>query len=643
MKIRFADFIVAVILGTLTACQSQVTATPVEIVESVPTQTEVVLPVSTPTSTPEPPRVLTVCSLEPASLFLYADTSSAARSILQAVYDGPFDMMNYEVVPVILEKMPSVQDGDVYLQPVEVVPGELMVDAGGNWVSLDEGILYKPSGCADSSCVLTYEGREPVQMDALVVQFQLLPGIRWSDGEPLTAADSVYSFNVFQDLYRSASPEVLRFTKSYTNVDERTVEWVGIPGYVGQISAKFFSPLPEHMWGGFESGQLLSSPLSNRTPMGWGAYAIDEWVAGDHITLSRNLNYFRIAEGLPHFDNVVYRFVDDGGEAIDALVIGECDFIDRTVLSELNIPRLQDEQAAGSLSFSVQTGTAWELAAFGIDTLNDQRVDFFDSVEVRQAIAMCIDRQKIVDELLFGISIVPDTYVPPNHPLYNEGVSKVEFDPEKAVQLLASVGWVDYDADPQTPLTSLGVPDIPDGTPLEFAYLVPSDAERPDVGQIIQEGLVGCGIGIEVITQEWDSLMMPGPDGPLFGRKFDMAQFAWSASFEPSCNLFTSDEIPGLYPDYPKGWGGANLAGYTNPEFDGACRLAMSSTPGSESYLQAHDEAQAIFSDDLPVIPLYQRIRLVAMRPDMCNVAIDPAANSALSHLELLDYGKSCE
>jgi peptide/nickel transport system substrate-binding protein len=391
-----------------------------------------------------------------------------------------------------------------------------------------------------------------------------------------------------------------------------------------------------------EYGSLLTSEIATQTPLGWGPYVIDEWVSGDHITLNRNPNYFRVSEGLPHFDHVVYRFMDSGDEAVDALVIGECDFIDRTLLFEENIPRLQSEQAAGKLSFSVQTGLAWELAVFGIDSLDEGRVDFFGPVEVRQALAMCIDRQKIVQDLLFGVSFVPDTYVPVNHPYANPDISPVEFDPDTASRLLDSAGWVDHDSNPQTPRVSRGIPEMLDGTPLEFTYRVPSDGERPAAAQIVKDGFSRCGVGLEILGEDWETLMVPGPEGVLFGRQFDMAQFAWQASFEPSCALFISDEIPGPYPENPKAWGGGNLAGYHNPDFDAQCQLAMSSLPGTEAYQQAHFEAQEIFLEDMPVIPLYQRVRLVAMRPDLCNLIIDPAANSALSQLELLDYGESC-
>jgi peptide/nickel transport system substrate-binding protein len=550
-------------------------------------------------------------------------------------------MVNYDLHPVILEKMPAIDDGDATLEPVEVVPGTLIVDALGNWVSLDEGVRFRPSGCTELYCAQSYEGTEPVEMDSLVLQFRLLPGILWSDGTPLTAADSVYSFKVFQNLYQDITPNWIRYTKSYTALDEQTVEWVGIPGFVGTFATKFAPPLPEHQLGVIPDDALLTADTSSRIPMGWGPYIIDEWVDGDHITLNRSSNYYRATERLPHFDHLVFRFMEGGDEAIDALAVGECDLIDRTLLTEADIPRLEKEQEAGVLTYEVQKGTAWELVVFGINTRSN-RYDFFGSKEVRQAIAMCIDRQLIVDDLLYGVPSVRDTYVPNNHPLY-EPVSRYAYDPEGANALLSSAGWIDLDGNPDTPRTSNGIANVPDGTPLSFTYHVPTDAERPQAALYIQAGLAGCGIGVEILTQDWNSLMTPGSEGILFGRNFEMAQFAWSASVEPACYLFMSDEIPGPYLEYPKGWGGANLSGYSSLAFDEVCRQAMTSLPGSEAYIESHHKAQVIFTEDLPVLPLYQRIRLVAMRFDFCDFSIDPVANSVLSNVEEFNYGKFCE
>jgi peptide/nickel transport system substrate-binding protein len=244
--------------------------------------------------------------------------------------------------------------------------------------------------------------------------------------------------------------------------------------------------------------------------------------------------------------------------------------------------------------------------------------------------------------MLYGFPERMDTFAPPNHPLASTEVTVYDYDPEKAAGILDSAGWLDLDGNIQTPRTASGVAGIPEGTPFSFSYLIAADGERPQVAEMIQNGLASCGIELEVVTGEWEVLMQPGPEGPLFGRQFDLAQLAWSASLDLPCYLFMSTEVPGPYPDFPKGWGGGNLSGYSNQVFDEACLLSQSLIPGSESYIQAHHQVQAIFTEDLPAIPLYQRYHLVAARSDMCNFLVDPSANSALNGLEMLDYGLSC-
>jgi peptide/nickel transport system substrate-binding protein len=122
-----------------------------------------------------------------------------------------------------------------------------------------------------------------------------------------------------------------------------------------------------------------------------------------------------------------------------------------------------------------------------------------------------------------------------------------------------------------------------------------------------------------------------------------MAQYAWTTSSQPPCYLYTSSQIPGPYPDYPKGWGGANATGYSSPEYDQACLKASFSLPDSPEYQDAQRKAQTIFAEDLPVIPLYLRMKMAVMRPDMCGAVLDPSASSSLWNLEAFNYGADCK
>jgi peptide/nickel transport system substrate-binding protein len=133
-----------------------------------------------------------------------------------------------------------------------------------------------------------------------------------------------------------------------------------------------------------------------------------------------------------------------------------------------------------------------------------------------------------------------------------------------------------------------------------------------------------------------------GPDGPVFGRQFDLAQFAWMTAIEPPCSLYLTNEIPGPYPDYPKGWGGVNASGYSNPQYDQACLDALYSLSDTPQHVEKHAEAQAIFAEDLPALPLYWHYRVVVGRPDLCGIPQQAVAESIFSDLELFNYGEGC-
>jgi peptide/nickel transport system substrate-binding protein len=235
-----------------------------------------------------------------------------------------------------------------------------------------------------------------------------------------------------------------------------------------------------------------------------------------------------------------------------------------------------------------------------------------------------------------------DSYVPPDQPLYNPDVNPNSFDPKKASDLLTAAGWLDSDNDPATPRVSSGVAGIPDGAQFEFTYLVSDDAQEQKTAQLVVASLAQCGLKADIATKTWEELLASGPDGPVFGRNFDLAQFAWTTSLEPACDLYLSDEIPGPYPEFPKGWGGANGSGYKNPEFDSACLTALTSLTGTDDYKKAVQQAQAIFSEDLPALPLYSRDQLIASRPDLCGLSLDNPVTNVFWNLESLDYGGTC-
>ena len=643
MMLRKSLFVLLTLSLALTACG-------LPAVSAEPTSTPAATVPPQPTPTPSP-RTLTVClGEEPNTLYPFGQLNAAARSVLAAVDDGPIDNVDYVYQPVILTQLPSFANGDAQISQVTVKAGDQVVDATGNLVSLITGTKVHPAGCRGDDCTITYDGSSTLQMDQMVVTFRLRPDITWADGTPLTADDSVYGYKLASDPASPGSTYLIDRTQTYEAADATTVQWWGKPGFIDPTYfTNFWTPAPKHIWGEFSASDLLKTDIAARTPMGWGPYVIQEWLQQDHITLTKNPNYFRISEGYPKFDTLTFRFIADPNSAISELAAGRCDVLDPTLHLDSQTDLLQQMQQSGQLKASVSTGMTIEWLGLGIKPASyddgydpvyaKDRPDIFGDVRTRQAIAYCLDRKKVVDTVLFGLTSVPNTYLPTDHPLYEEGAAIYDFNPSVGIKLLEDAGWKDTDGNPSTPLQAVSVKNVPAGTPLMLNYYTTSATQRRQVTDILTQSLAQCGIGVNVQYFSQNDLYAPGPEGLLFGRRFDLIEYAMGVDgSEPPCDWFTTAQTPNA----KNHWIGTNVTGYSNPDFDAACAAAQASLPDEASYAASYHQTQTIFSNDLPAIPLYFRLQVAASRPDFCHFDLDPSANP-MWNIEAFDYGSACK
>ncbi|MBE9473039.1 MAG: peptide ABC transporter substrate-binding protein [Chloroflexi bacterium] len=629
----FAAFTAATLL--FTGCAPQF----VTVTVTTPPETVVVTatPSPSPISTllPSEPKVLTICLAgEPDTLYLYGGSRLAAtRHVMEALYDGPIDYLNYAHQPVILQKVPSIADGDAVTRTVRVREGDRVVDAEGGALELVEGMRVRPAGCHADECAVEFEG-EPLWMERMEVTFVLREDVTWADGEPLTADDSAFAFHVASDPATPSSHYLIARTASYRSLDRWRVKWVGLPGFISPTYfLNFFAPLPRHQLEDRSPAELLQADETRRRPLGWGPFVVEEWVAGDHITLSPNPHYFRAAEGLPYLDQVVFKFASGESDMVARILSGECDVSTQDAGFRPFMPLLVQAEQHGLLEVISATSNGWEHIDFGIAPVSDYRqADFFGDVRVRQAIVQCIDRQAIVDEVTYGHSVVPDSYLPPVHPLYaGDRLVHWDYDPAAGRVLLEEVGWLDESGDGVREAHS--VRSVRAGTPFEITLLIPSDSTvTQQTARIAKANLADCGIRVHVeVLFQWE-FFADGPDGPLFGRQFDLAETTWWFDVIPSCGHYMSSEIP------DKGrWYGDNPAGYSNPDYDAVCQAALQALPGTQQYEEYHKQAQVIFSEELPAIPLFMWLRVALARPGVLNFTLDSTAQSELWNIEMLD------
>ncbi len=618
-----------------------------------------VQPTRAPTSTalpptPEPePSLLVVClGEEPESLYrygseyLYGSTGRAAETVLQAIYDGPLDVVDYEYQTTVLDKLPDLADGDARIQSVQVArdniylnPDSLQPD------SLEPGDPYLPAGCRSGDCVRTYGGGS-VSMDQLVVDFRLRPGITWSDGEPLTAADSAFAFELDRSIETPTPKAQVDRTASYVVVDELTARWTGIPGYIdSEYFANFWSPLPEHQLSGFTPAELLTAEETTIRPLGWGPYMLEEWTPGVDITLRKNGQYFRSAEGLPAFDTLLFRFLGDRISVnIEQLLTSECDVLDESATADALNVEVMDSNALESLRGFEQQGRLQIASTAGAEL---ERLDFnlspsggqptlFGDPATRRGLAACLNRELLALELLHDISTLPASYLPPAHPLAGPQPA-LEFDPTSGAEQLRGAGWLDDDDDPSTPRVARGMPGVLAGTELRFELLTTPDGYHRAVAERIQADLAECGAAIELDYLPQDELFRPWPDGVVFGRQFEAVLWAWPGWVSPLCEMYASREIPGTDNSL-----GINAAGFADRAYDTACNQLLYGLPGEASYVQGATETQRIYAEQLPSIPLFMRPRVLAHGIGVCGFDLQPAAFSALWNLEEIRSGEQC-
>ena len=365
-------------------------------------------------------------------------------------------------------------------------------------------------------------------------------------------------------------------------VDDQTIRWTYLLGFKDTLFTRFPSPRAArlrraHVGANGRRRQCESQPVVVRRVQ------INEW-ARAIITLSRNPYYFRASAAVSRHVDVPLRprWRPNAGQ----LQSGACDVGigtqgARRLRFSIRRSALRQAQTQGDAGRAVRPGSTFEHLDFNISPADGYGGivggGLFQDVKVRQAFAYCINREALVDSLLYGRSEAKalSVYVPANHPLY-DATDIATYDLiDKGRALLNEAGWADGNGD--------GVLDK-GGKKLGLIYNYgpTGNTLRQSLAQLLKAQLKDhCGVDLTSQELERDDLFGSFPDGALFGRRFDLGQFAWVADGEPSCLLYTSREWTGAGDGKEDKYGitsgateGANDVGYFNPAFDAACYKA---------------------------------------------------------------------
>ncbi len=458
-----------------------------------------------------------------------------------------------------------------------------------------------------------------VSEDGSVWTFTLWDGITWHDGEPLTASDVAFSYNLYQATEDFAFlPVYTSYFESVEAPDDRTVVITltePIPNMESQLV--FLYVLPEHIWADYADN---AAEFQNTAMIGSGPFKLVEYAQNEFVHLATNEQHYLYQ---PNITDVVFQTFSNQDALVQALRTGQVDMI--TEMPAAAVVALRDAE-----NVEVVTGPplAPEVTDIILNVTEPEYCPEEDGVcsghlalrdrNVRLAMAHAVDKQQIIDVVLLGLGTPGTTLIPNSLGLwYNSALVDYPYDPAMANQMLDEAGYLDTNGD--------GIREIPDGgDPLIFRLNWPSDSTvAPRMAELLNDMWAAIGIGTELQALDADALT--AVCCPTFD--YDVIIWGWGSDPDPGflLSVMTTDEIPT----------GSSESGYSNPVYDDLYNQQATELDPEARQAIIWDMQRIVFEDLPYIIPFYP-LAVQAYRTDRFTGWITDADKLGLSDVTSL-------
>ncbi len=305
-----------------------------------------------------------------------------------------------------------------------------------------------------------------VSADRRTYTFELTPAAKFSNGDPFTAADAVFSINYVKSNW-------LLSLKSAMNVvaDANAVSPTQLQVTLAKPSNDWLFRMTTRIGAMMDPKGVAD--LANK-PVGTGPYVFDSWKRGDSITLKANPSYWGKK---PAYPTVVLKYIKDPTALNNALLSGTVN-----VIGSVQAPESL-AQFTGNSKYQVIDGTTNGEVLL---SFNNARAPL-TNVKVRQAIRYAIDHKALIETCWAGKGTLIGSMVPPTDPWYEDRTGDFPYDPAKAKALLAQSGTA-------TPTLRLRIPDQ--------AYAI-------GCGQVVKSQLQQVGVAVNLETLEFKGGWLP--------------------------------------------------------------------------------------------------------------------------------------
>jgi peptide/nickel transport system substrate-binding protein len=410
-----------------------------------------------------------------------------------------------------------------------------------------------------------------------VYTYTMNPVAKWSDGQPLTAEDVMFSFKTVMNPLLIDASSLRDYFKTIDSVGYVVGDKMKIAFYLSEsyyqmdriLGGGYVPILPKHVFDKenftdkISWEELKSENPSDNGPLkqlsdtiisigvehdpnnliGSGPYVLSEWITNDLIILKRAPHYWseNLAWGKAYPEEIIFKIIEDQNTALIALKAKDIDFMDLfsppSKWLTINQPYIKKDTAY----YNSYTFLAW----------NKEKPIFKDK-RVRRALSHLVNRDEIINNVLKGLAHKIESPIIFTQPNYYSGLEPINYDVDEAKHLLAQSGWVDSDGD--------GILDkIIDGkkTSFKFTFLVNNGSEvRRQVLLIVCDQLRKVGIQADVQVMEWSVYLQN-----LHSHNFD-------ATYSAIVGNASEDDLYQLWHSSQAKSKGSNWHSFINPKAD---------------------------------------------------------------------------
>lgn len=425
-----------------------------------------------------------------------------------------------------------------------------------------------------------------ISSDGKQYTFYMRPNARWQDGQPVTADDVVYTISAIQAPDFPGNPDLAAAWEGVqiTKLDNLTLQFTRQDPFAPFLDYTSVGVLPAHLLAQTAPKDLLGAAF-NRQPVGSGPYRLRQLDLRS-ATLEVSDDYYAAK---PYISRLMFRFYKDDASVAQALLRGDVQGDWHVDASQTAVLR-----SSPSVRFYQAAQPSFDGLCFN---LNDPLLSM---PEVRQAIALAIDRKGLQQRFMDGLASVDDSPIPLTSWAFDATIKHYQYEPAQANAVLDQAGWQKgadgaRSRNGQRLAPMILVADLPDHVALATA---------------IAEQLKAVGIDAGVQAVGFDGLVKDF----LAPRNFQVALLDW--------------DVPGSDPDpYPL-WHssqataeGLNFSGWKNPQADAQLELARSNVD-VETRRRAYAEFQTIFANDLPAFLLFHPIYQYAVDSSVYGVSL---------------------